>query len=89
MKAFRLLTILLSIAVCVGVSSCGDDELEKKPLEPVKDEITISSASFDFEANGGEKHCPFQPTEIGLQLLPIQLMVRIVYGYSFKWKSWR
>lgn len=59
MKAFRLLTILLSIAVCVGVSSCGDDELEKKPLEPVKDEITISSASFDFEANGGEKTLSF------------------------------
>lgn len=59
MKAFRLLTILLSIALCVGVSSCGDDELEKKPLEPVKDEITISSASFDFEANGGEKTLSF------------------------------
>lgn len=59
MKTFRLLTASLLIAVCAGFSSCGDDELDKKPLEPVIDEITISDASFDFEANGGEKHCLF------------------------------
>lgn len=59
MKTFRLLTASLLIVVCAGFSSCGDDELEKEPLEPVKDEITISSASFDFEANGGEKTLSF------------------------------
>ena len=59
MKIFRLLTASLLIAVCAGFSSCGDDELDKKPLEPVIDEITISDASFDFEANGGEKTLSF------------------------------
>lgn len=60
MKTFRLLTASLLIAVCAGFSSCGDDELEKEPLNPVgRDEITISSASFDFEANGGEKTLSF------------------------------
>lgn len=59
MKTFRLLTASLLIAVCAGFSSCGDDELDKKPLEPVIDEITISDASFDFEANGGEKTLSF------------------------------
>lgn len=59
MKIFKLLAASLLIAVCAGFNACGDDELEKKPLEPVKDEITISSASFDFEANGGEKTLSF------------------------------
>ena len=59
MKTLRLLTASLLIAVCAGFSSCGDDELDKKPLEPVIDEITISDASFDFEANGGEKTLSF------------------------------
>ena len=59
MKTFRLLATSLLIAVCAGFSSCGDDELDKKPLEPVIDEITISDASFDFEANGGEKTLSF------------------------------
>lgn len=59
MKTFKLLAASLLIAVCAGFNACGDDELEKKPLEPVKDEITISSASFDFEANGGEKTLSF------------------------------
>ena len=60
MKTFRLLAASLLIAVCAGFSSCGDDELEKEPLDPVgRDEITISSASFDFEANGGEKTLSF------------------------------
>lgn len=59
MKTFRLLTASLLIAVYAGFSSCGDDELDKKPLEPVIDEITISDASFDFEANGGEKTLSF------------------------------
>ena len=35
MKTFRLLTASLLIAVCAGFSSCGDDELEKEPLNPV------------------------------------------------------
>lgn len=60
MKTFRLLAASLLIAICAGFSSCGDDELEKEPLTPVgRDEITISSASFDFEANGGEKTLSF------------------------------
>lgn len=66
MKIFRLLTALLLIAVCAGLGSCGDDELDTKPLEPVIDEITISDTSFDFEANGGEETLSFQLTEIGL-----------------------
>lgn len=33
MKAFRLLAISLAIALCVGFSSCGDDELESAPTE--------------------------------------------------------
>lgn len=59
MKIFRLLTALLLIAVCAGLGSCGDDELDTKPLEPVIDEITISDTSFDFEANGGEETLSF------------------------------
>lgn len=59
MKTFRLLATLLLIAVCAGFSSCGDDELDTKPLEPVIDEITINNASFDFEANGGEETLSF------------------------------
>lgn len=59
MKIFRLLTALLLIAVCAGLGSCGDDELDTKPLEPVIDEITISDISFDFEANGGEETLSF------------------------------
>lgn len=59
MKTFRLLTASLLIAVCAGFSSCGDDELDTKPLEPVTDEITIRNASFDFEANGGEETLSF------------------------------
>lgn len=58
-KTFRLLATLLLIAVCAGFSSCGDDELDTKPLEPVIDEITINNASFDFEANGGEETLSF------------------------------
>lgn len=53
------MTALLLIAVCAGLGSCGDDELDTKPLEPVIDEITISDTSFDFEANGGEETLSF------------------------------
>ena len=32
METFRLLAASLLVAVCVGFSSCGDDELEKEPI---------------------------------------------------------
>ena len=60
MRKFRLLTVILLAVMCAGFISCGDDELKEEPQEPITDEITISNASFDFEANGGEKTAQLQ-----------------------------
>lgn len=59
MRKFRLLTVILLAVMCAGFISCGDDELKEEPQEPITDEITISNASFDFEANGGEETLSF------------------------------
>lgn len=32
MKTFRLLATSLLVALGMGISSCGDDELEKEPI---------------------------------------------------------
>lgn len=55
MKKIRLLIAILLAVMCVGVISCGDDELKEEPQEPIKDELTISNTSFIFEAIGGEQ----------------------------------
>lgn len=55
MKKIRLLTAILLAVMCVGVISCGDDELKEEPQEPIKDELNISNSSFAFEAIGGEQ----------------------------------
>lgn len=33
MKTFRLLATSLLVALSMGVSSCGDDELEREPID--------------------------------------------------------
>ena len=55
MRKFRLLTVILLAVMCAGFISCGDDELNEEPQEPIIDEITISNGSFDFEVIGGEQ----------------------------------
>lgn len=55
MKIFRLLAASLLVVVCVGFSSCGDDELKQTPLDPqVTDNITISNSPLNFNEDAGE-----------------------------------
>lgn len=76
MKTFKLLAASLLIAVCAGFNACGDDELEKSHWNQLKTKLQLVVLLLILKLMVEKKHCPFQPIEIGLQLLPIQLMVR-------------